>query len=157
MISWLRVIKDIKREGVLIPILAATTVMMTGIVYAKDAPRQDSEVTRYIMKEINAYRASLKLSSVQTSDETCSFAKIRAKEIASGFNHDGYDRRESAGTLPFSKWTIVTENIAMTADYKKVESLWQNSPGHAENMRADTPYVCVMQYGNYFAYIGMKP
>jgi uncharacterized protein YkwD len=116
-----------------------------------------SDVTNYIMGQINDYRKSLGLSTVQTSTETCNFAKIRAQEIATNFNHDGFTNRKNAGTLPYASWTSITENIAMTSDYKQVETMWQNSAGHAANMRANTPYVCVMQYGNYFAYEGMKP
>jgi uncharacterized protein YkwD len=116
-----------------------------------------NDVTSYIMKEINAYRASLGLSSVQTNNETCNFARIRAQEIANGFNHDGFNNRKNSHTLPYASWTAITENIAMTPNYKDVEKMWQNSAGHAANMRANTPYVCVMQHGNYFAYEGMKP
>jgi len=109
------------------------------------------------MGQINEYRNSLGLSTVQTSTETCNFAKIRAQEISTSFTHDGFTNRKNAGTLPYASWTSITENIAMTSDYKQVETMWQNSAGHAANMRANTPYVCVMQYGNYFAYEGMKP
>lgn len=117
----------------------------------------EKEVTHYIIKEINVYRASLKLKPVQANDETCEFAKIRAAEIVTNFSHDGFNRRREAGTLPYEHWTVVTENIAMTSDYRQVENMWQHSPGHAKNMRADTPYVCVMRHGKYFAYVGMKP
>lgn len=116
-----------------------------------------SSSTDYIMNQINNYRTSLGLSKVQTDSYTCNFAKIRAQEISQGFNHDGFNKRVSSRTLPYPSYQKVTENIAMTSDYRQVESMWQNSPGHAENMRADTPYVCVMQYGNYYAYEGWKP
>ncbi len=35
--------------------------------------------------------------------------------------------------------------------------MWINSPGHAANMEKDTPYVCVVVNGKYFAYEGWKP
>ena len=111
----------------------------------------------YIMNEINKYRASQGLSAVQTSGPTCSFAATRATEIAANFNHDGFNNRISSKTLPYSSWSSVTENIAQTSDYKQVVSMWANSAGHAANMRADTPYVCVVQNGSFFAYEGMKP
>jgi uncharacterized protein YkwD len=110
-----------------------------------------------IMSEINAYRASQGLPSVQTSGETCSFASTRAAEIVSNFSHDGFQSRIDSKTLPYSSWSAVTENIAMTSNYKDVVQMWINSPGHAANMRADTPFVCVRQSGNYYAYVGMKP
>lgn len=121
------------------------------------APAATNDVTAYIMKEINDYRASQGLSSVQTSAETCDFAKTRAQEITTNFNHDGFNQRKESKTLPYTSWSAITENIAMTSNYKDVVTMWKNSSGHAANMRANTPYVCVMQSGNYYAYEGMKP
>lgn len=115
-----------------------------------------NEVTSYIMKQINAYRTSNNLSPVQVSEETCNFAKIRAQEIATNYSHDGFNARIENGTVPYEYWTKVTENIARAPSYKQVFSLWEHSPPHAANMRADTPYVCVIQNGKYFAYVGMK-
>lgn len=135
--------------------LLASLMMMTQPVVAAESKEKD--VTAYIMKEINIYRASLKLKAVQTNDETCDFARIRAQEIVSNLSHDGFNRRAKAGTLPYAHWSVITENIAMTSNYKEVEKMWEASPGHAKNMRADTPYVCVVQHGKYFAYLGMKP
>lgn len=109
------------------------------------------------MNAVNNYRAAQGLSSVQTDSYTCSFAKTRAKEISVAFNHDGFNNRVASKTLPYPSYQSVTENIAMTSNYKDVVNMWINSPGHAANMRADTPYVCVEQYGSYFAYEGWKP
>ena len=111
----------------------------------------------YIMSKINDYRHSLGLSSVQIDSNTCNFASTRAKEISSGFNHDGFTNRINSHSLPYPSYHMVTENIAETPNYQDVETMWQNSPGHAENMRADTPYVCVESYGNFYAYEGWKP
>jgi len=138
-----------------IPTKTPTPTIKPTTTPVVSAPTND--VTSYIMNEINAYRTSLGLSRVQTNDETCNFAKIRAQEITTNFNHDGFTNRQKAHTLPYASWSAITENIAMTSNYKDVEKMWQNSPGHAANMRADTPYVCVMQSGNYFAYEGLKP
>lgn len=124
----------------------------------QDSPtNQPSDHMAYIMNEINKYRASQGLSEVKTSTETCDFAAIRAKEIVTNFNHDGFQQRIDAKTIPYKSWTKITENIAMTSDYTQVVTMWKNSPGHAANMRADTPYVCVRNDGSYYAYEGMKP
>lgn len=111
----------------------------------------------FIMSEINKYRSEHGLGAVQTSAETCTFAAMRASEIVSNFSHDGFQSRIDSKTLPYTSWSSVTENIAMTTNYTEVVTMWANSPGHAENMRADTPFVCVRQSGNYYAYVGMKP
>lgn len=111
----------------------------------------------YIMNEINSYRKSQGLSTVQTDNNTCSFAQTRANEIINSFNHDGFRDRINNKTLPYPSYSSVTENIAMTSDYKNVVNMWINSSGHAENMRKDTPYVCVQRNGNYYAYEGWRP
>jgi uncharacterized protein YkwD len=116
-----------------------------------------SSVKDYIMKGINDYRASQGLVSIQTDSNTCNFAKIRAQEISINFNHDGFTNRVNSHSLPYPSYHSVTENIALNPDYKQVVPVWINSPGHAANMRADTPYVCVEQYGNFYAYEGWKP
>jgi len=116
-----------------------------------------SEVSAYILKGVNEYRASLGLSPVQSSPQTCAFATTRAQEIASGFNHDGFYNRVNKHTLPYDSWSHAVENIAQAPDYKEVVTLWKNSPGHAANMRDNTPYVCIQQYQSYYAYEGMRP
>ncbi len=122
----------------------------------QEAPSSSDAMT-YIIQGINAYRAAQGLGAVRTSAETCAFAETRAQEINGSFSHDGFQSRADNKSLPYSSWSGITENIAMTPDYKSVVDMWANSPGHAANMRANTPYVCVRQNGNYFAYEGMKP
>lgn len=111
----------------------------------------------YIMKAINEYRKSNGLSDVKISGETCAFAKTRANEIANNFDHDGFTSRVNSKTLPYSSYSEITENIAKTSNYKEVVDLWISSPGHAENMRKNTPFVCVEKEGNFYAYEGWRP
>lgn len=118
---------------------------------------QTTDAQFYIMSEINKYRLAKGLHTVKTDSYTCSFAKVRAKEISSGFNHDGFRDRINNKALPYPSYSMVTENLAMTSNYKNVVNMWINSSGHAANMQKDTPLVCVEQYGNYFAYEGWKP
>lgn len=113
--------------------------------------------TGSFISQINAYRASNGLSPVSSNNETCSFASIRAKEIASDFSHNGFTNRINNKSLPYSSYHDVTENIAMNSDSSQIVAMWINSPGHAENMRKDTPFVCVVQNGNYFVYEGWRP
>ncbi len=120
-------------------------------------PSSSDGVQSYIMQKINDYRRSVGLSSVAVDSNTCSFAKSRAQEITSNFNHDGFTNRINSHSLPYTSYHEVTENIAMTSDYQEVVTMWINSPGHAENMRQDTPYVCVEKSGNYYAYEGWRP
>ena len=116
----------------------------------------DKQRNSLFLAEVNTYRASQGLPSVQSHPEVCAFAKKRAEEIVTNFNHDGFSKRTKDKTLPYTRWSNVTENIAMTTNPEEVVTLWINSPGHAENMRADTPYVCIAQSGNYYAYEGMR-
>lgn len=124
---------------------------------ASITPTPANEIQSFIMNEINNYRKSLGLSEVQTDPYTCDFAKVRAKEISTSFNHNGFSQRVNSKTMPYPSYSSLTENIAMNSNYKDVVKRWIASPGHAENMRADTPFVCVEKYLNYYAYEGWKP
>jgi uncharacterized protein YkwD len=114
-------------------------------------------IQNYIMKQINDYRKSLNIPEVNTDPHTCAFAKIRAEEISRDFSHSGFNKRISENSLPYPNFTQITENIALNSNYQDVVPQWISSSGHAENMRRDTPFVCVEKYGNYFAYEGFKP
>lgn len=113
--------------------------------------------TDYFLEQINNYRRSQGLSPVQPDPYTCNFAAIRAQEITTAFNHNGFNKRISSKSLPYPGYHYVTENLAHNSDYKNVVSTWINSPGHAANMRADTPFACVKSSGDYYAYEGWKP
>lgn len=113
-------------------------------------------VQTFIMNAINDYRHSQGLGDVKTDRYTCDFANERAQELTDNFNHDGFTNRVNAKTLPYPSYTKITENIAMTSNYQQVVPMWIASSGHAENMRADTPNVCVERNGNYYAYEGWK-
>ena len=117
---------------------------------------QLSHISSFLLQEVNKYRASLGLSPVQPSMQTCAFAKIRAKEITTDFSHDAFYARVHNHSIPYTTWARATENIAEAPTYKEIVTLWKNSPEHAANMRDNTPYVCIMQSGNYYAYEGMR-
>ncbi len=110
-----------------------------------------------IIAAINAYRTVKGLPSVSPDPYTCNFANLRAKEIAADFSHEGFKKRQTSNTLPYPHYAAITENIAYTKDYTHVVDLWINSPSHALNMERDTPYVCVENFGDYYAYEGWKP
>jgi uncharacterized protein YkwD len=120
-------------------------------------PASLSTISTYLLNGVNEYRTSLGLSPVQSSAETCAFASTRAQEIASGFNHDGFNNRVANHTIPYSYWSHATENIAQAPNYQEVVTLWKNSPEHAANMRDNTQYVCIEQYHSFYAYEGMRP
>jgi|GEM_PF-1911988 len=117
----------------------------------------DAEKKDFIMNAINDYRRSKGLSDVATNKETCDFAQVRAQEIANNFSHDGFLNRANSGALPYPSYSLATENIATTSNYKDVVNMWIASPSHAANMEKDTPYVCIGVFGNYYAYEGWKP
>lgn len=134
------------------------TLRPTVAPTATPAPSSGSvDVQAYIMNGINSYRARYGLLAVKTDSNTCNFANTRAKEISTSFNHNGFTSRLNSRTLPYPSYRAVTENIAMNSNYRNVVNSWINSPTHAANMRADTPYVCVEKYGNYYAYEGWRP
>lgn len=108
------------------------------------------DVSSYLISEVNRYRTSLGLGPVQTSSATCDFALIRAQEISINFSHDGFH-------IPYATMSHATENLAQTSNYQDVVPMWIGSTTHAENLRADTPFACIKQYGDYYAFEGMKP
>lgn len=120
-------------------------------------PAISTATTDYILQKVNEYRVSLGISRAESNAETCSFAKLRAEEISRSFTHDGFKKRVDSKTLPYSDYHEVTENIAYNSDYKDVVTRWITSSGHAENMRADTPFICIGKLGDYYSYEGWKP
>lgn len=116
----------------------------------------NESIKTYLMNEVNAYRRSQGLTEVTTDPYTCDFAKIRAKEISINFNHSGFNERVNSKTLPYPSYSKITENISMNSDYKRVVPGWIASSGHAQNMHADTPFVCIEKYGKYYAYEGLR-
>lgn len=116
----------------------------------------DGDHLSFIMNAINGYRVAHGLSQVSTNDIVCDFAKTRADEISTNFSHDGFHQRLQNRALPYATYSLVTENIAETPNYQNVVTLWENSPAHAENLRANTPFVCVEDYGNFYAFEGWR-
>ena len=130
----------------------AQQVQNSSVANAQEISHKD-----YILGKINEYRASQGVSAVSPNLETCSFARTRAGEILSNFNHDSFTQKINLNTLPYPSYSLVTENIAMTSNYQDVANIWINSGPHAEILRKDTPFICVEQNGNYYAYEGWKP
>ena len=144
----------------LIPTLAPTIALtpiptpiptLTPVYSPTPAPIKNTSVNDYILGKVNEYRRSQGLSEVKENSETCSFAAKRAQEASVNFNHDGFKN------YPYPKYSRVTENLAMNTNFADVVNEWINSPAHADIMRQDTPYVCIQNYGDYYAYEGWKP
>lgn len=112
--------------------------------------------TQNLIAEINAYRQSHGLATVTTDPYTCNFAKLRAQEAATGFNHNGFYTRIKSKTLPYPSYRLVTENLAWAPSGQDVVNMWINSPAHAANMLKNTTLVCVENYGDYYALEGWK-
>lgn len=109
------------------------------------------------MTQINNFRKSKGLSPVSIDSYTCSFANIRAKEITTSFNHDGFSSRISNHTLPYPSYRLVVENLVEASKFQKVVNFWINSPSHAQNLLADVSFGCVGKSGNYYTFEGWKP
>jgi len=130
---------------------------ITGIlVYPSYTPiplNQSSD----LLQQINNFRTSKGLGSLTANDEVCFFAKTRANEITTGFNHDGFRSRIDNGSLPYSSWSEVAENIAVNPESGKVVEGWINSPGHNENLSKNVPYGCVAGVGHYYVFEAWAP
>lgn len=110
-----------------------------------------------LLNQINDYRRGQGLSSATMNPYVCNFASLRAQEISQEFSHRAFQFRLDGKSFPYPSYSLVTENIAMAEDENVIVNLWINSPSHADNMRRDTPYICVVRHGSYYAYQGWKP
>lgn len=111
--------------------------------------------TDYIHNQINQFRTSHGTYATKTNSQTCNFAAKRAKEISTNFSHNGFNTTTLRNA--YGSYHYVTENIAMTSSYKNVVNMWINSAGHRKNLLANTPYICVGIYNNYYAMEGWRP
>lgn len=132
----------------------ASPVLNLNIAVVPSPPFDSSSL--YLLSKVNAFRQKNGKSEVLSNSKTCQLARERAQEIVTNFSHDGFDRRKSENSFPYELYSEITENIAMNSDYKNVVGGWINSPGHRENMLKDTPFVCIVQNGDYFVYEGWR-
>jgi len=146
------------------PTLIPTPTPALATPTPTQAPAQTTQIsTNYsgglqsLLDLVNAFRTSNGLSPVQPDSNTCSLASTRAQEISNGFDHSGFENRVNSHTLPYPSYHEVTENIAMNSDQSQIVQMWIDSPEHNENMRKDTPYVCIQNSGSYYAYEGWRP
>ena len=116
-------------------------------------PKQQS-VSESLLEQVNNFRKANGYSVVSSTPETCSFAQIRADEITTNLNHEGFTNRINNHTLPYTSYSIVIENIAFNSAPMEVVPQWINSPMHAENMKKNIQFACVGISGNYFVLEG---
>ncbi len=109
-----------------------------------------------LLTAINSYRQSKGLTVVKTNPLACSFARLRAQEITGNFSHTGFYSRVKDKTLPYPRYKQVTENLAWAPSGQNPVNMWINSPSHAANMLKNTPFVCVSNFGDYYAYEGWQ-
>ena len=121
-----------------------------------ETPNQNPNVVG-LLNQVNQYRVQNGLRTVIENDTVCAFARVRVAEVRQNFDHNGFEDRIKSGTLPYPGYARVTENLAKTSEPENVVPMWINSPGHAANMREDTPYVCIVASGEYYVYEGWKP
>ncbi len=121
------------------------------------APVQVAPATGDLLSQINNFRAGKGLAPLSSHSDVCFFANMRAQEIISNFNHDGFTNRINSNSLPYKSYSSVAENIAMNPNPNDVVSSWINSPGHNANMSKDVPYGCVVGVGNYYVFEAWKP
>lgn len=109
-----------------------------------------------LLAAINSYRQSKGLAAIRTDPLTCSFAKLRAQEVSGNFSHTEFYNRVKGKTLPYPHYKQVTENLAWAPSGQNPVNMWINSPSHAANMLKNTPFVCVGNFGDYYAYEGWQ-
>lgn len=120
-------------------------------------PTQTAPATGDLLTQVNNFRAGKGLAPLSAHSDVCFFANLRAQEIVTNFNHDGFSNRISSNSLPYKSYSSVAENIAMNPNSQNVVQSWINSSGHNANMSKDVPYGCVVGVGNYYVFEAWKP
>ncbi len=106
---------------------------------------------------VNVYRSASGVSALSLNGSVCGFAATRASEIASDFSHNGFISRRDSGSLPYSGYSNVVENIAMTGNGQSAIDMWKGSPTHNANLLADITHGCIVASGSYVVFEGWKP
>jgi uncharacterized protein YkwD len=106
---------------------------------------------------VNTYRSASGVSALSLNESVCGFAATRASEIASDFSHNGFISRRDSASLPYSGYSNVVENIAMTGNGQSAIDMWKGSASHNANLLADITHGCIVSSGNYVVFEGWKP
>ncbi len=139
-----------------LPILCLVGIFFFNLSFGIFIKPVHASNTQNLIAEINNYRQSHGLAAVKTDPYTCNFAKIRVQEISAEFNHNGFYNRVQSKTLPYPSYRLVIENLAWAPSGQNVVNMWINSATHAANMLKNTSFVCVENYGDYYALEGWK-
>lgn len=115
------------------------------------------EPANFIMNQINSYRTANGLPVFEAHPEVCSFAQVRLNEIQNGFNHEGFNERLQNGTLPYSSFSQVAENIADASSYTQVFEMWKNSSGHNQKLLSSMQHACVAGSGRLYVFESWTP
>lgn len=106
---------------------------------------------------VNAYRSASGVSALSLNGSVCEFAATRASEIALDFSHNGFVIRRDGGSLPYSGYSNVVENIAITDNGQNAIEMWKGSASHNANLMADITHGCIVITGSYAVFEGWKP
>lgn len=124
---------------------------------------KDNFVERYeldeliIENEINKFRESNGLNTLERYDPLCDLAKVRVYEIKTDWSHDGFEKRsEDIYTRFCNRDPIVCthagENLAKGTFENEMDLIdgWANSEGHRENMLSNYNVQCVAASENHY-------
>lgn len=96
-----------------------------------------------VHEQVNQYRASLGLNSLELNEDISKAARIHSQNMAQGivaFSHDGFEQRVEviSSTIPYRR---IAENVAYNQGYDDPVTVavegWIDSPGHQQNMTGD--------------------
>ena len=124
----------------LLLLLSFQVVLLSNPVYSSSVPETISALELSVHDQVNQYRDSLGLASLDLNEDISKEARIHSQQMAQGnvpFSHDGFDQRIEAisSTLSYSS---AAENVAYNQGYDDPVTVavegWINSPGHQKNM-----------------------
>lgn len=144
-------------------LLIAVLILWFIALFVFDLPNQqakpvgavsDVDEELWVLDQINAYRVQMGMDKTVTDPQVCQYAELRAVEISTEFSHRRFHL--GAGKFYGERFELATENLAMEYPYQEIVAAWINSPSHNKQLLADTPYICVAQYGDYWAMEGLR-
>jgi len=120
-------------------------------VVKKDIPTPPS--VESLTQKVNSYRSNLKLNPLKNRNDICQSANKRLGELASSFNHDGF--QAAIAPLGASAWA---ENIwrGDTFSLDKIISDWDASQGHKQNLIGNWELGCGAENGHEAVYIFIR-
>jgi uncharacterized protein YkwD len=129
-------------KKIMIYVVFLVSFALCTTTFAATNARQDTDYSKAILADINAYRLSRGLPALQLDSYLSEIATAHSKNMAenlTSFGHDGFESRMKEAFAHFQQPRGFAENVAYTpAEVTTVVDMWLHSGGHRKNIEG--PY-----------------